>query len=341
MLNEINKIPVGLLELEAKQLIDMLDGPTLIHLKGNSDDTLFISLLLHGNEPVGWEAIRRLLKDYTVAGGKKPLPRNISIFIGNVKAASQGLRRLDGQADFNRVWPGGNSQSPEAAMMQQVVDIMVKRNLFASIDLHNNTGINPHYGCINAVEPQFLRLALLFSRLVIYFITPTGVQSLAFAKHCPAITIEAGKVGDESGITHTMEFVDACLHLHELSSEPLHHEEIDLYHTVAIVKIPKDISFGFDGEDRTLSFHLELERFNFSELPAKTVWAEIYGQQIPLEVISENGNIVTDRFFENAGGKLINKIPLMPSMLTINKRVIEQDCLCYIMERYNQNLSYD
>jgi len=335
MLSELNKLPSGLLELAAPELIKKLKGPTLIHLPGREQTTVFLSVLLHGNEPTGWEAVRRLLGEYVPGGGNKELPKNLSIFIGNIKAANKGLRRLDGQADFNRVWPGGNMESPETVMMQQVVDIMQKRNLFASIDIHNNTGINPHYGCINVIDNRFLRLALLFSRTVIYFTRPLGVQSLAFAKHCPAVTIEAGKVGDESGITHARNFIDDCLHLHELSAGPLHHEAVDLYHTVATVKIPPEVSFGFDNEERIIQFDVGLEKFNFSELAAGTVWGELFGNQVPLLVKSENGNLVTDKYFANIDGKLTNKVPIMPSMLTIDKRVIEQDCLCYLMERYS------
>ena len=335
MLTIINSIPEGLLDLEASRLANILDGPTLIHLDGRRDDTLFVSALLHGNELTGWEAVRRLLKAYDEGGGDKPLPRNLSLFIGNVAAAQAGLRHLDGQPDYNRVWPGGElTDNPEAGMMQLVIDSVVQRNLFASIDIHNNTGINPHYGCVNVIDNRFLRLALLFSRLVIYFIRPAGVQSLAMAQHCPAVTIEAGKVGDEAGIEHTRQFVDACLHLSELSGEPLHHEEIDLFHTVATVKVPKDVGFDFEDDTRTISFYSELERFNFCELPEGTAWGTISNGTLPLEVISENGNSVAERFFVNDDGLLKNRVPVMPSMLTSDLRVIEQDCLCYLMERW-------
>jgi len=335
MLTEINQLPNGLLELEAAQLANVLQGPTLVHLPGRTDSTIFLSILLHGNEPTGWEAVRRLLREYVPGGGNKELPRGLSIFIGNVKAARHGLRRLDGQADFNRVWPGGEIESPETAMMQQVVKIMQSRNLFASIDVHNNTGTNPHYGCINIIDNRFLRLAMLFSRTVIYFTSPRGVQSLAFSKYCPAITIEAGKAGDENGIEHAKNFLDACLRLTELSAKPLRHEELDLYHTVAIIKIPPKTSFGFNHEERTIQFNAELDKFNFSELPANTIWGKVYGNKVPLEVKSEDGNLVTAEYFINSNGKLLNKVPIMPSMLTVDKRVIEQDCLCYLMERYS------
>ena len=218
-------------------------------------------------------------------------------------------------------------------MMQQVVNTMLTRNLFASLDVHSNTGINPHYGCINRIDNRFFRLALMFRRLVIYFTNPVGVQSLAFAPHCPAITVEAGKAGDASGITHTEEFIDECLHMHELSDAPLNHMEMDLYHTVATVKIPKDISFAFEP-GREICFVNELDRLNFSELDAGTVWGDVLTDHIPLDVVSEEGEHCAEKYFAIENGRLINKVPVMPAMLTKDRRVIKQDCLCYLMERY-------
>jgi hypothetical protein len=100
------------------------------------------------------------------------------------------------------------------------------------------------------------------------------------------------------------------------------------------VKIPNAIAFGFDDSNKQLSFHSELECFNFSELVQKTVWADVSGEHLPVSVTNENGDTVSERFFQIENGKLVNKVPVMPSMLTVDTRVIEQDCLCYLMERY-------
>ena len=81
-------------------------------------------------------------------------------------------------------------------MMREVVEQMRARGVFASVDIHNNTGINPHYGCVNRLEAPFLHLAALFSRIVVYFKRPLGVQSAAFAQLCPSVTVECGKPGN-------------------------------------------------------------------------------------------------------------------------------------------------
>jgi succinylglutamate desuccinylase len=210
MLTQYDALPPGLLDLPAARLGEVLPGPTLIHLPGRRTPPLFVSVLLHGNEDTGWLAAQSVLKKYATT----ELPRALSLFIGNIDAARCGLRRLDGQPDYNRVWPGSEETQPvELAMMQQVVDAMRARGVFASIDIHNNTGLNPHYACVNRLEQDFLHLATLFSRIVVYFIRPLGVQSAAFAELCPAVTLECGKPGTPGSIEHAADFMEACLHL--------------------------------------------------------------------------------------------------------------------------------
>ena len=148
MLQQLYELPEGLLETESYELEAALGAPTLLHLPGRREPALFISVLMHGNETVGWDAVRRLLERYRNGSGFE-LPRSVTIFIGNVKAAAAGVRRLDGQPDYNRVWPGSDRPpTPEHSLMQQVVEIMAARGAFASVDMHNNTGVNPHYGLV-------------------------------------------------------------------------------------------------------------------------------------------------------------------------------------------------
>jgi hypothetical protein len=340
VLRELDALPEGLLELPAEALHGALGGPTLVHLAGQREPALFVSILLHGNETTGWEAVRSWLRGFEPGGGTKPLPRSLSLFIGNTSAAAQGLRRLDGQPDYNRVWPGGDDlASHEARLMQQVVDAMSRRGVFASVDLHNNTGLNPHYACINRIDSDFLHLAALFGRTVIYFVTPRGVQSMAMAELCPAVTLECGKVGQTHGVEHAVDYLDACLHLAEFPGHPVADHDVDLYHTVAVARVPEAVSLGFDRADVDLSLVGGLDRMNFRELPADTLLGEVRnGVTLPIKVSDEQGEDVTNRYLTWEGGRLRTGLPLMPAMLTCDERVIRQDCLCYIMERYDAHL---
>ncbi len=340
MLSLLDHLPAGLLDLDATQVEEVLDGPTLIHMSGRKSPDLFVSVLMHGNETTGWDAVRQLLKKYRPGGGEQELPRGLTLFIGNISAATVGLRHLDDQPDYNRVWPGcGLPETPELRMMHQVVEIMRERGVFASVDVHNNTGFNPHYACVNVLDNRFLHLATMFSRTVVYFIRPRGVQSMAMAKLCPAVTLECGQVGQAYSVEHAHDYLDACLHLSEHPSHAVAHHDIELFHTVAIVKVPEHFSFGHCVSDVDIRFADDLDHFNFRELPRGSVLGCLRpGIGLGLEATDESGNDVSERYFELEDDELKLRIPVMPSMLTLDHRVIEQDCLCYLMERYDDHL---
>ncbi len=179
MLTVLDTLPERFLDTPACELHRLLSGPTLIHLPGRRQTPLFISVLLHGNEDSGVVALQSVLRAY----GKRLLPRALSILIGNVAAAREGLRRLDHQPDYNRVWPGSNAhtETPEHAAMSEVYCLMQVRGVFASIDIHNNTGLNPHYCVISRLDQAALHLALLFSRTVVWFRGLAGTQTTAFS----------------------------------------------------------------------------------------------------------------------------------------------------------------
>lgn len=320
-------LPADILGRPAGRLHEVLDGPTLVHLQGRKKPPLFLSVLMHGNEDTGWRVLQNVLHEHG-----KTLPRSLSIFIGNVKAARYGKRRLEKQPDFNRIWAGGDS--PEHATVKEVLRTMRRRGVFASIDIHNNTGINPHYACVNRLLPPYLNLARKFSRMVIYFTRPSGVQSLAFARFCPAVTLECGQPGDEIGIQLATKFVNEVMNMDAVPETPVKDSDIDLYHTVAVAKVPLKTTFSFDNKPADIRFIRGIEQLNFEEIPAGTALAELKGSDIPLDVMDEDGNPVAHQYFEAVDNRLLTRTPLMPSMLTTNERIVRQDCLCYLMERY-------
>lgn len=330
-LHQLNAIPAGFLTAKTDTLYTVLPGPSLIHLRGHIAEPLFVSVLLHGNEPTGLMAVQALLKKYQ----DTPLPRSLSVFVGNIEAARHGMRRLENQPDYNRVWPGADHpECPETAMMQEVLDIMKRRNVFASIDVHNNTGLNPHYACVNKLDHRFLQLASLFGRLIVYFTRPKGVQSGAFAEICPAVTLECGRPGQQHGVEHALDYLNTCLHLKDIHDQPVAERNIDIYHTVAQVKTREDIVFSFEQGEYDLMLDKDLEKMNFTEISAGTMFGTVnHNSHIPVVAKDEHGNIVTEDFFEINNNELQLKRTTMPSMLTLDERVIKQDCLCYLMEK--------
>lgn len=340
-LTVLDTLPAGLLNAQARDLHSILTGPTLIHLLGKRPEPLFASVLLHGNEDTGLRAVQAVLQKYI----GRELPRAFSLFIGNIAAARTGVRRLENQVDYNRVWPGADdTTSPEYAIMARVVEEMKARRVFASIDIHNNTGFNPHYACVNRLDPRFFHLARLFSRIVVHFVRPRGVQSAAFADICPAVTVECGKVGESTADNHAAGLVEAALHLDHFPEHPLHRHELDLYHTVATIKVRESICFLFGQGKADLIFEAELDHVNFRELQPGACFGQVdSGCRMPLEVWNEEGLEVTAKYFELNDGRLLTRQTFIPAMITRDERVIRQDCLCYLMERlpYPVNLSFN
>ena len=335
MLSVVEGLPTGFLESKASELLGLLGGPTLIHLVGRRTEPLFVSILLHGNEVTGLTAIQQVLARYQT----KPLPRSLSLFVGNVLAAREGMRRLDDQPDYNRVWPGCEPQGLlEEAMMAQVVEAMRLRQVFASIDIHNNTGSNPHYACVNRIDQRFFHLATLFSRIVLYFVRPTGVQAMAFGELCPAVTVECGKAGTGASDDHAAAFVEAALHLDHFPNHPVSRHDLELYHTVALVKVPEPIQFTFGQGGADVVFEPDIDRFNFTDLGEGTCFGRVAPScTMPLQAFADDGRDMASHFFEVREGELVTRRAVMPAMLTRDAQVIRQDCLCYLMER----LHYD
>lgn len=332
----LTEIPAGLLDLPATALHQQLDGPTLIHLEGDIKQPLFVSVLAHGNEDAGWEAIRRLLKSRYE---QDRLPRSLCLLIGNVNAARHRRRRLDDQPDFNRCWPGGENIDPDyGAMFQGIFDAVAAMKPLACIDIHNNTGLNPHYAAINRIDASILWLAGQFSRTVVYFTIPSGTQANAFADICPALTLECGQAGVVSGVDHAMTFIEQCLRLDHIPAPAIEQQQVKLFHMLATVYVPAGLDFVMHpkspDQQNPLSIQAGLDALNFTELPADTLIGTTFGKATaPLLAIDNQGSDISKNCFSFENNQIRTIRPLMPSMLTPDLAVIRQDCLCYLMER--------
>ncbi|MFW2439540.1 MAG: M14 family metallopeptidase [Arenicellales bacterium] len=328
----LHQIPDGLLEVDSAGLLDLLGGPVLIHLEGSRKDSLFLSVMLHGNEYTGLLVMQQILRHYQ----DRELPRSLSIFIGNVAAAEQSLRALPGQPDYNRIW--GYGDTPEHQMTHQIMQEMCDRNVFAAVDIHNNTGKNPHFALICRHEKSFYHLAALFNRTVVYTVKPDTTSTWSMSEYCPAVTLECGLPGDQYGVAHAVEYIDACLHLSHFPEHPLPEHDMDLYHLVSIIKIPSSYSFSFNGtamnDGTDIVFDKNLSSMNFSEIASGVRFCQIKeGSDAFLEAWDEHGKDRSDEYFIRDGEDYKFKLSVMPAMLTDDVTIIRMDCLCYLMER--------
>ena len=329
MLTIRDTLPDGLLDCSATELGDLLAEPTLIELAGARPQPLFVSILIHGNEDVGLGAIQRVLR----SRNSSELPRSLMLFIGNVKAASQGMRRLEDQPDFNRIWPGapGGLDSPEARMMGEIHARVISRRAFAAIDLHNNTGRNPHYSVVCSRDSSVIGLASMFTRKAVMFRGLPGTQTASFTGLVPAMTAECGQPGDEANEEAAARFLNHALDLECLPSGPEPSNGLELFHTLGVVRVKREVALAFGDESAALNLDPHLDRLNFSALSAGTVLGSS-SSSMPLEVVDEQGRDVATRYFDVKDGELRLLRPATPAMFTVDACVVRQDCLGYLME---------
>ena len=319
-------IPEGFLEIKPREITKLIDSPTLIHLRGEKDPPFFISILLHGNEFSGLIVLQKILKKYD----HQILPRSLIIFVANPKACEQGLRHLDSQPDFNRIWKGGKE-----SLTKPVLQYAREQNIHGAVDIHNNTGRNPIYACINRKKEEFVKLAQSFSENIVYFTKPDSVLSIALSRICPAIVMECGLPGDVQGILSGVKCIESILDKKETWKKNKIEKSL-IYRTCATLYISKDTSVSFHSQpfikDRHLCFFDKLDEFNFKQLKAGTVLGKI-GDSKQMKLIDENGVNVFNDFFSIVGNNLIVKSSFIPCMLTKDARIAKSDCLGYIMEK--------
>ena len=319
----IEGLPPGLLDVEAPALNEWLGGPTLLRLKGPERASILISVLLHGNETSGWDGLRQVLRRHAA------LPRDLLILIGNVEAAAAGVRTLPGQADFNRIW------RPASGVASEVLASIGDEPLMAVVDLHNNTGKNPHYAVLTDLSPGSLGLARLFGGLGVFVEEPDTVLTRAFAGRAPNIALELGPVADPEAVDRANHYLDKLLALENAPTGRI--DDLRLFRTLARVHPPADAAFGFSGAgegDLDLILDGGMEASNFRALPAGAEFG-VARNGVNLQVLDNRHRDVTDRFLEVRNGRILAAQTLIPAMYTTDEDVIRQDCLCYLMAPAN------
>jgi succinylglutamate desuccinylase len=330
--DRLQALPDGFFDITSTNIRSLFPNPTLIHLEGRDPRHLFVSILLHGNERTGLDVMQELLSRYD-----GDLPRSILLFVGNVRAAERNLRFLPGQVDYNRCWPGGEIvDDPTARMMQRIVEIAHGLPLFAAIDIHNNTGRNPHYACITDPRPDNRNLVARFNRVGIVF-RQRGVSTLAFNGICPAVTLECGLPGDPDGIEHACRYLEDLLTLDEISRQSPSRQALHLVESHLTLKIPGHVSFEFDPDaDVDLRFETDFENRNFTLFDPRQVFG-LTRVERPLSATDADGHDVTDQILRVEEGRIYLNNTLMPAMITRDKMVVRQDCLCHLLQDYLQH----
>lgn len=330
MLQQLDHLPPGFMTASARDLHRVLPGPTLIHLPGEAPEPLFVSILLHGNEDVGLLALQSVLASH----GARRLPRALSVFVGNVEAARAGVRRLEDQPDFNRIWSTAPPRTPYEHMAAAVVEVMRQRAVFATLDLHNNSGRNPLYSCLSGTQQQHLVLARLFSPLAVLIESQPSLGA-AFAAFSPSISCECGEIGSAQGVFRAAALIDKCLRATRELFEAGEGGSLDIFQAFAKLKVRDTLTISCDGaEEADVRLVPDIESLNFCALQAGHVIATTAAHLDiePLQALRLDGEPIAGLLVRE-GTRLSLARPAIAAMLTRDLRAIRQDCLGYLMRR--------
>ena len=300
-----DRLPATIAALTAPELAAALGGPTLFDLRQPGQPPLFVSVLLHGNEPSGWDALRQLRDELERASAL--------IFVGNVDAARAGLRTLPGRPDFNRIWEGGDA--PETAIAEQVVAFAKAAEPRLAIDIHNNTGRNPPYAVLARADRPTLATARAFASKALLATQPKGVQTRRFAQFCTAVTIEVGMPDEPESTARTLAFLRRLLADERTPND--NPSSLRLFETVARVT-------AGDG----LAVVPSMQCFNFRTAPAGATLAAS-GE---LSAWASDGTRVNDDYLRVKRGATVLAKPMAIGMYTADIAAAQSDCLCYLLE---------
>ncbi len=320
-----NTLPPELLLNPANMAYQFIDDLCLFHLKGEVNQPLVISTLLHGNETSGFEALRILIQKYQ----NKRMPRDLILVFGNIQAARLGIRQIKGQVDYNRIWDDGLSN--EHLKTRSILQYLKDQNLLATIDLHNTSGKNPYYVAIDQLSHQTIALAQFISDRIVYFKEPHSVFSAALAEFCPSITFEAGLSGNFEIINYIAGFLDEIMNLKFLPQISSHKKQVQILHSYGRICIPNGVEFVFGENPDCLSIDAYLDRHNFELVQPGTIFAK-NARHKQFIVLDENSQNIADSYFKNENGNLVTTQDFIPSLITTHPEIAKDDVLGYIMK---------
>lgn len=324
-----------LVDRSDEDVLVALDGhPALLRLPGRGSGPRpgrLLSCLLHGNEDSGYRAVLDLLRSRPV------LADDLWVLIGNVRAATEdgwfAHRHLDDQEDFNRVW---GLDEPTTRMRRcadaVLAELVAEARLVATVDLHNNTGLNPYYAVVPEPSPQALHLAAVCADTALLWPMAAHTLMEALIGTCPAVALEAGLPFTPANTAYVRDRLDAILTTPAGATgrRPGQTLGIDVRITVR-----PEIAMAVGGpvtDDVDLVLTPGLEAHNFGTLVADTELGRVpEGAPMPLRATTASGDDVTAAHLAvTDDGTVMLTDSATPVMWTADPRQIRRDCLGYL-----------
>lgn len=308
------------LNYRSEELVQLYDKPVIFDLSHPDRRPFFVSTLLHGNETSGWDAVRSLVSE-SLENSRIP---SFLLLLGNLTAAERNVRHLDGQPDFNRIWAEGDTSYHLWA--QEVLKFVRTKNPWYSLDIHNNTGPNPHHSIVTSLDQATLQSARLFSQYAIFAEQPPGVLTRRCAEFSIAMSIEAGLPQDPHSTIRTAKFIKQLWDRQDIPSTDF--SDLKIFENS--VRVLLENAADLTSED-VPHFAPFLHRFNFKKIPAGTKLAKLAKPKTRLIALDEHQQDRTEDYLSYDGSNIFVRQDTIMSMYTEDPLIVRQDCVCYFL----------
>lgn len=316
-----------------REWLDRLGGPAVVRIAGRDRRRCRgVSTLLHGDEPSGLVALHAYLKSGAVPA------TDVVATIGAVDAARAppgfAHRFLPHRRDLNRCFPGGD-EDVDRRLARDVFAALSERSPELVVDLHNNSGRNPCYGVVHALDDARLRVVALFSDLVMQADRHLGTLNDAFVANTTSLTIECGQSQDDAAHARTAERLAHLLGVDDLATLPV--PAFEVFTGNLRVRVRDDVTLAFgrapvDGPDVVL--REDLDTYNFKTLPKGSLVGFLGPRRAwPFEAKDDDGREISHDLFARDGDRVVAAVDLVPAMLTCSERAVRADCLTYLVAR--------
>jgi len=321
--NDIPNTPIAWLHsLSSSTIIDFVQSEDL--------PWRVITALIHGNEPSGFYAIHKLIKEEAFSKYKV----NVRIIFGSVEAAQYKpeftQRYLTDGMDINRCF-GSNSLSQYYLRAQMLASSIRQVKPEAVIDLHNTSGKSPAFGVSCHQSHQHLSLAGLFCQtMIVSHIKLGALMEQDFG--CPIITIECGGSIKESSHQLAYQGIKRYLKREDKENEELAFQVEVIYNPMR-VNIADTATLNYDDEPCSLGVTLkpDIEKINFltNAKGEQLGWVDENGLgNLTIEEPHIHGKI--SDYFAVENGELLCKTDFRIFMATARPDIAIHDCLFYI-----------
>lgn len=311
------------------QFLQQLDAPTIIKIPGKTAKTRAVITLLHGNEPSGFAAIHRLLKEGFV-------PETNTVFA--IVSVAAALRRPffhyrfspDAQ-DINRCFRPPYD-SPVHILAKQLISFLVDASPEAILDVHNTSGSGPAFSVGTRTTTKHTALSSHFTRWFIHTDMQLGaLMEVPFG--CPVVTIESGGALDEQSTINAYNGIRSYLTASDVF-EPKqdlqilqHPKRLELHSNVGIAYADRPV-FGAN-----VTMRQDIEQCNFGITQPGDILGWVDHDQLEhFRLAGQQRNESLDHYFTANNNVLTVRRPLKFFMVTTRPDIATNDCLLYFVE---------